>query len=372
VNGHNPVTKLYRQPDAQINQTMTLLANVLNIETTIDLGLDIGTANTLMCIKDKGVVVNDPTIVAVESDSGKLLAIGHEALNMHQKMHPGIQTIQPVTQGIIADYDVALKLIRELLHTIRPRTLFGIHRLAISIPLGITEVAKRAVFDMAERLGAKETCLITEPIAAAIGAGINPVEPVAKMIVNLGAGSTQIAVVSLGGIVSGESLAVSGNQINNAIIRYLRENNNLAISDYAAEQIKLKLATCSGKIENDCRLTVKGFNLRSGFPETQEISSVTIREIITTLLQEIVTAIKKSIEVLADKPDVAVDILERGMYLTGGGALLTGIDRKIQTETGLAVTTCDEPDIAVSKGLCTILENIENYRPVLITNRKQK
>ncbi|NTV09071.1 MAG: rod shape-determining protein, partial [Chlorobium limicola] len=295
---------------------MTLFANVLNIETTIDLGLDIGTANTLMCIKDKGVVVNEPTIVAVESDSGKLLAIGHEALNMHQKMHPGIQTIQPVTQGIIADYEVALKLIRELLHTIRPRTLFGIHRLAISIPLGITEVAKRAVFDMAEHLGAKETCLITEPIAAAIGAGINPVESVAKMIVNLGAGSTQIAVISLGGIVSGESLAVSGNQINNAIIRYLRENNNLAISDYAAEQIKLKLATCSGIIETDCRLTVKGFNLRSGFPETQEISSVTIREIITVLLQEIVTAIKKSIEVLADKPDVAVDILEHGLYLT--------------------------------------------------------
>ncbi|MBN1278255.1 MAG: rod shape-determining protein [Chlorobiaceae bacterium] len=351
---------------------MTLLANVLNIETTIDLGLDIGTANTLLCIKDKGIVVNEPTMVAVESDSGKLIAIGREALNMHQKMHPGIQTIMPVSQGIIADYDAVLKLIRELLHTSRPRVLFGIHRLVTSIPLGITEVGKRAFFDMAERLGAKETYLVTEPIAAAIGVGINPIESVAKMIVNLGAGSTQIAVISLGGIVSGESLAVSGNQINNAIIRYLRENNNLAISDYAAEQIKLKLATCSEKIDNNCRLTVKGFNLLSGFPETQEISSVTISEIITTLLQEIVTAIKKSIEVLADKPDVAVDILERGIFLTGGGALLTGIDKKIQAETGLTVTICDEPETAVSKGLSAILENLETCRPVLITNRKQK
>ncbi|MBM3163607.1 MAG: rod shape-determining protein [Chlorobi bacterium] len=351
---------------------MTLLANVLNIETTIDLGLDIGTANTLMSIKDKGIVVNEPTMVAVESDSGKLIAIGHEALNMHQKMHPGIQTILPVNQGIISDYEPALKLVRELLHTIRPRVLFGIHRLVTSIPLGITEVGKRAFLDMADRLGAKETFLVTEPIAAAIGAGLNPVESVAKMIVNLGAGSSQIAVVSLGGIVSGESLAVSGNQINNAIIRYLRENNNLAISDYAAEQIKLKLATCFGEIDHDCRLTVKGFNLLSGFPETQEIRSVTIREIITTLLQEVVMAIKKSIEVLADKPDVAVDILERGIYLTGGGALLNGIDRKIQAETGLAVTICNEPETAVSKGLCTILENFETFRPVLIVNRKQK
>jgi rod shape-determining protein MreB and related proteins len=350
---------------------MTLLANVLNIETTIDLGLDLGTATTLMYIRDKGIVINEPTIVAVESDSGKLIAIGHEALNMHQKMHPGIHTIQPVIQGIISDYDTALKLVRELMHTIKPRALFGIHRLVISIPIDITEVGKRAVFDIAKHLDAKETYVIKEPIAASIETGLNPFEPVGNLIVNLGAGSTQIAVVSLGGIVSGETLSVSCNQINNAIIRHLREHNNLAISEYAAEQIKLKMAS-TDKLEKEITIPVKGFNLLTGFPETREISSVTIREIIAGPIQEIIIAIKKTIEVLADEPDVAVDILDRGIYLSGGGALLTGIDKKINNETGLAVTICNEPQTTVIRGLGKVMENFETYRPILSTNRKQK
>lgn len=347
-----------------------ILGNVLNIETFIDLGLDPGSANTLMCIKDQGIVVNEPTIVAVESESGELLAFGHDALNMHQKMHPGIQTIIPVNKGIIGDYENAQKLFRELLHHVKPRILFGIHRLVISIPYGVTEVGKRAFFDMAEHLGAKVAYLVLEPIAAAIGAGINPFEPVASLIVNLGAGTTQITVISLGGVVSGESLSISGNQINNAIIESLREKNNLAISEYAAEHIKLNIAT-TDRPDRESRLTVKGFNLLTGFPDTQEVSTVELREIITTSLQEVVTAIKKCIEVLADKPDVAVDILERGIYLTGGGALLAGIDKKIQSETGLNVTICNEPQTTVSKGLCTILNNFELYRPVLIDNKKK-
>jgi len=347
-----------------------ILGNVLNIETFIDLGLDPGSANTLMCIKDQGIVVNEPTIVAVESESGELLAFGHDALNMHQKMHPGIQTIMPISKGIIGDYENVQKLFRELLHHVKPRILFGIHRLVISIPYGITEVGKRAFFDMAEHLGAKEAYLVLEPIAAAIGAGINPFEPVASLIVNLGAGTTQITVISLGGVVSGESLSISGNQINNAIIESLREKNNLAISEYAAEHIKLNIAT-TDRPDRESRLTVKGFNLLTGFPDTQEVSTVELREIITTSLQEVVTAIKKCIEVLADKPDVAVDILERGIYLTGGGALLAGIDKKIQSETGLNVTICEEPQTTVSKGLCTILSNFELYRPVLIDNKKK-
>ncbi|ACF11957.1 cell shape determining protein MreB/Mrl [Chlorobaculum parvum NCIB 8327] len=347
-----------------------ILGNVLNIETFIDLGLDPGSANTLMCIKDQGIVVNEPTIVAVESESGELLAFGHDALNMHQKMHPGIQTIMPISKGIIGDYENVQKLFRELLHHVKPRILFGIHRLVISIPYGITEVGKRAFFDMAEHLGAKEAYLVLEPIAAAIGAGINPFEPVASLIVNLGAGTTQITVISLGGVVSGESLSISGNQINNAIIESLREKNNLAISEYAAEHIKLNITT-TDRPDRESRLTVKGFNLLTGFPDTQEVSTVELREIITTSLQEVVTAIKKCIEVLADKPDVAVDILERGIYLTGGGALLAGIDKKIQSETGLNVTICEEPQTTVSKGLCTILNNFELYRPVLIDNKKK-
>jgi rod shape-determining protein MreB len=347
-----------------------ILGNVLNIETFIDLGLDPGSANTLMCIKDQGIVVNEPTIVAVESDSGKLLAFGHDALNMHQKMHPGIQTIFPVNNGLIGDYDNAQKLFRELLHHVKPRILFGIHRMGTSVPIGLTEVGKRAFFDMAEHLGAKEAWLVFEPIAAAIGAGINPLDTVATLIVNLGAGTTQIAVLSLGGIVSGESLSVSGNQINNDIIQHLREKNNLAISDYAAEQIKLQIAAAD-RLDRDSRLPVKGFNLRSGFPETQEISTIALGEVIAASLQEIVKAIKKCIEVLADKPDVAVDILERGIFLTGGGALLAGIDKIIHSETGLPVTICDEPQTAVIKGLCKILENFELYQPALINSKNK-
>ena len=348
-----------------------IFGNVLNMETFIDLGLDPGSANTVMCIRDKGIVVDEPTIVAVASDSGKWLAIGHEALNMHRKMHPGIHSIQPVTKGIIADYDTAQRLFRELLHSAKPRILFGIHRLVISIPYGITEVEKRAFFDMAtEHLGAKEAYLVFEPVAAAIGAGIDPFEPVASLVVNLGADTTQIAVISLGGIVSGESLDVSGNLINNEIIRHLREKHNLAISEYAAEQIKLHIAA-TDRPDQDGRLTVKGFNLRSGFPETQEVSTAALGEVITAPLQEIVTAIKKSIEVLADKPDMAVDILERGLWLAGGGALLSGIDKKIQSATGLAVTICNDPQTTVSKGLSTILENFERYQPLLLDNKKK-
>ena len=332
-----------------------------------DIAIDLGTANTLIFIKGKGVVLNEPSIVARERNTGKIVAIGHEALLMHEKTHPGIITIRPLASGVIADYEATEELIKGLINKTKSQFSFGIRRMVIGIPSGITEVEKRAVRDSAEHVGAREVYLVTEPMAAAIGIGLDVKEPMGNMIVDIGGGTTEIAVISLGGIASGESLRVAGTDITNAIIRHFRKAYNLAIGERTAEDVKIKIASAY-KLEKEMTMMVRGRNLVTALPEEREVNSATIREAIATPISQIITSIKKSLEVT--KPELSADILDRGLFLAGGGALIKGLDKKINEETKLAVHISDDPLTAVARGTGEVLENLEKYRSVLLSTKR--
>lgn len=332
-----------------------------------DIAIDLGTANTLIYIRDKGVVLNEPSIVARERNSGKVVAIGHDALLMHEKTHPGIVTIKPLANGVIADYEATEELIKGLINKTKTQFSFGIRRMVIGIPSGITEVEKRAVRDSAEHVGAKEVYLVAEPMAAAIGIGIDVKEPMGNMIVDIGGGTTEIAVISLGGIASGESLRVAGTDITNSIVRHFRKAYNLAIGERTAEDVKIKIASAY-KLDKELTMTVRGRNLVTALPEEREINSPTIRDAIATPINQIIISIKKSLEVT--KPELSADILDRGLFLAGGGALIKGLDKKINEETKLAVHISEEPLTAVARGTGEVLENLEKYRSVLLSTKR--
>jgi len=340
------------------------LSSFFNMNSRIDIGIDLGTANTLIYLRGKGVVVNEPSIVARERSTGKILAVGHEALTMHERIHPGIVTVRPVSSGVIGDYEATLMLMKGLLNKAQTRFLFGIKRMVISVPLGTTEVELRAVQDAARHVGAKYVHLIYEPLAAAIGIGLDPFAPIGNMIVNIGGGTTEVAVVSYGGIASGESLRVAGSDINRSISRYFREQHNFAVSDYAVENIKLQMASATCQ-DNITTMNVRGMSYESGLPESMAVDSETISKVIAYPITQMVTSIKKHIEALVSKPELAIDILDHGIALSGGGALLKGLDKKIYEETKLPVVIGQDPLKEVIKGVGMILEDFSAYKPLL-------
>jgi rod shape-determining protein MreB len=331
-----------------------------------DIAIDIGTSNTLIYIRGEGIVLNEPSIIARERESGKVVAIGEEAMIMHEKIHPGIVTVRPLANGVIADYDATQELIKGLIQKSKSHYSFGINNMVISVPSGITAVEKRSVRDFAHHVGAKKVYLLTSPMAAAIGIGLDIKEAMGNMIVEIGSGTTEIAIISLNGIVSGECLRVAGNDMTNLIIRHFNKSYNLAISDTTAEEVKIKLGSAY-KLDKELSMIVRGVNLASGLPESRDVDSATIREVIATPITQIITAIKKSLEVLVIKPDISVDILDRGIYLSGGSALLKGLDKKINIDTNLGVHVCEEPMTVVAKGMGEVLENIDKYRDIYTT-----
>ncbi len=328
-----------------------------------DLAIDLGTANTLIFSRDEGVILNEPSIVARERNSGKIIAIGHEALLMHEKTHADIVTIRPLAGGVIADFEATEELIKGFIRKTQKKFSFGSRRMVIGIPSGITEVEKRAVRDSAQRVGAKEVFLVAEPMAAAIGIGLDVKEPMGNMVVDIGGGTTEIAVISLGGIASGESLRVAGTDITNAIIRFFRKAYNLAIGERTAEDVKIKIASAY-PLNNELVMKVRGRNLVTALPEEREVDSFIIREAIATPVSQIITSIKKSLEVT--KPELSADILDRGLFLAGGGALIKGLDKKITQETRLKVHVSEDPLTAVVRGIGQVLNQLDKYRPVLI------
>ncbi|MBM3422292.1 MAG: rod shape-determining protein [Chlorobi bacterium] len=344
--------------------------NGFHLDRGIDIGLDLGTVNTLIYQRGKGLIVNEPSILACEARSNKILEVGRDALIMHEKLHPGIITIRPVKKGVIADYECTVKMIKVLLDKVKTKFYWSIRRMVISIPMGITEVEKRAVYDAAEHIGAREIYLVAEPMAAAIGIGLNPFEPVGNMIVNIGAGTTEIAVICLGGIASGESLPIAGTELDDTINRYIRDHRNLAISDYIIETIKKTLSSAL-RLEQELSMNVSGLNIETGLPDTIEIDSETLRKVIATPLNQIIVSIRKNIEALSPKPDIAVDILKRGIYLTGGGALIKDMNKKIATETTIPVNMVDNPLTPVIMGIGTIIEDLPFYRTLLSTNKNK-
>ncbi|GIV54028.1 MAG: rod shape-determining protein [Candidatus Kapaibacterium sp.] len=331
-----------------------------------DVAIDLGTANTLVWMKGKGIVLNEPSIVAFDRTTKNIIAVGHEANAMVGKTHKEIRTIRPLKDGVIADFEIAEGMLRAFIRKVS-QSWQPVRRVVICVPSGITEVEKRAVRDSAEHAGAKEVYLVAEPMAAAIGVGLDVHEPVGNMIVDIGGGTTEIAVIALSGIVSDESIRVAGDEMTSAIVQYFKRKHNILIGERTAEIIKHEVGSAY-PTEEDVIIEVKGRDLLEGIPRMIEISSAEIREALEGSVQLIIEAIMNLLE--RTPPELSADIFDRGIILTGGGALLRGLDERIARETHLPVHVADDPLTAVARGSGKVLEHLSEYAPVLLKSKR--
>jgi len=322
-----------------------------------DIGIDLGTANVLVCVKGKDIVLQEPSVVALDKDSGRIIAVGSEARRMLGRTPGNIIAIRPLRDGVIADYDVTEKMLRYFISRVDGnRKLFFRPRLMVCIPSGVTGVEERAVRQAAIQAGAREAHLIEEPLAAALGAGINIAQPSGSMIVDIGGGTTDIAVLSLGGIVCSKSLRVGGDKFDDAIVRYIRKEFNLAIGERTAEELKMNIGTAYLPEAPDKEMEIKGRDMLSGLPRAVVVTNRQVYEAIKETLELVVAGVKEVLECTA--PELAADIINSGIVMTGGGALLDGIDRLLSKETGLPVFIADEPLTCVAKGTSMALTNL--------------
>ncbi|HEY4644066.1 MAG TPA: rod shape-determining protein [Bacteroidota bacterium] len=331
-----------------------------------DLAIDLGTANTLIWMKGKGIVLNEPSIVAFDRNTKKIVAIGTEAREMVGRTHRDIRTIRPMKDGVIADFEIAEGMLREFIKKIHANWIPS-RRIVVSVPSGITEVEKRAVRDSAEHAGAKEVHLVAEPMAAAIGIGLDVDAAVGNMIIDIGGGTTEIAVIALSGIVNEESIRIAGDEMDNAIVQFFKKNHNILIGERTAEAIKCAVGSAM-PLKEEITIQVKGRDLVNGIPKTTEASSVEIREALNEPIQTIVDTVKLTLE--RTPPELSADILDRGVMVSGGGALLRGMDERLRLETSLPVHIAEDPLTAVVRGTGKILESINHYSKVLIRSRR--
>jgi rod shape-determining protein MreB len=326
----------------------------------VDIAVDLGTANTLIYVRGQGIVLNEPSIVAKSKSTGKVIAVGNEAKQMVGKVHQEIETIRPLRDGVIADFEMADGMLQGFLNML-PISKLARPRMVICVPSGITEVEKRAVKESAERRNAREVFLIEEPVAAAIGIGIDISEPVGNMIVDIGGGTTEIAIIALNGIVTKESLRVAGDEMDEAVIQHFKRDHNLLIGERTAESIKCNVG--SALQGSDYKLSVKGRNMIAGIPKTIEVSSAEIRDALRDTIDLIVDAVKMCLE--RTPPELSSDLLDRGIILTGGGALLRGFDKRMRLEVDLPVNVAEYPLLSIVQGTGKVLDNIERYEDVL-------
>ena len=326
-----------------------------------DIAIDLGTANTLVYIKGKGVMINEPSVVARSVHDGKIIAVGYEAKAMVGRTHREIETIRPLRDGVIADYNMTDGLLQGFINKINMNRLAR-PRMVICIPSGVTEVERRAVRDSGERANAREVFLIEEPVAAAIGMGLDISKPVGNIIVDIGGGTTEIAVIALNGVVAKEAIRVAGDEMDESIIQWFRNEHKLDIGTSTAESIKKSVG--SAMRINSEMIAVKGRDLVSGIPKTIEVSSDEIRQSLKDPINLIVEAVKRALE--QTPPELSADILDRGIILTGGGSLLKGIDQLIRERTNVPVNIGEEPLLSVVKGTGKVLEDVKKYEPVLI------
>ena len=327
-----------------------------------DVAIDLGTANTLIHIRGRGIVLNEPSIVAIDSQSKQVREIGYEALQMHERTHKEIETIRPLKDGVIADFEVAEQMIRGFIRKVQESWLSSIRRMVVCVPSGITEVEKRAVRDSSEHAGAKQVHLIQEPMAAAVGIGLDIDEAVGNMIVDIGGGTTEIAVIALSGIVIDESIRVGGDEFDTSIVQYFKRNHNLLIGQRTAERIKCEIGSAID-LDPEMELSVKGRDLVSGIPKLRTISSENVRDAIRDGLEQVTTGVLRCLE--QTPPELGADVLDRGIMLTGGGAMLQGIDDMIRQRVELPVYVAEDPLTAVVRGTGEVLENLEHYERVL-------
>ena len=326
-----------------------------------DIAIDLGTANTLIYAKGEGIVLNEPSIVALNSEN-QPVATGHKARLMHEKTHKNIRTVRPLRDGVIADFEVAELMIRGMIKKVKLKWYSTTRQMVVCVPSGITEVERRAVRDSAEHAGAKEVYLVDEPMAAAIGIGLNVHEPVGNMIVDIGGGTTEIAVIALSGIVYSQSVRLGGDELNEDIINYFRRNHNLLIGERTAEKIKCKIGSAA-PLDEEFEMITKGRDLVNGVPRTRKVTSKDVREAISESVNTVVESITKSLE--QTPPELSADILDRGVMLTGGGGMLRNLDKLIMETTDLPVHIAEDPLTAVVRGTGAILEDIEYYRSVV-------
>jgi len=345
---------------------MNLFDSVLGIFST-DLAIDLGTANTLVYVKGSGIVLNEPSVVAVHTDNrlkNRVLAVGTEAKNMLGRTPGNIVAIRPMRDGVIADFEVTEAMLRHFIQKVHNRRTFIRPRIIIAVPTGITQVEKRAVRESAESAGAREVFLVEEPMAAAIGADLPITEPTCNMVVDIGGGTTEVAVISLAGIVYSRSIRIAGDKMDAAIIQYIKRKYNLLIGERTAEFIKTTIGNAYPDPQDLETIEVKGRDLVSGIPKILSIDSEEIRVSISEQIDAIVEIIKMALE--QTPPELAADIVDRGIVLAGGGALLKNLDKLLKEETSLPITVTEDPLSTVVIGSGKILDNIEILKQVII------
>jgi len=355
-------------PDQILSDEFSFLTRWLSSGRLIpvnDIAVDLGTANTLVYVKGEGIVLNEPSVVAIERESQRILGVGLEAKRMLGRTPGGIEAVRPMKDGVIADVDVVELMLRHFLKQVTAKRIFRIKpRVVVGVPSGITELERRAVRSSAMAAGAKLVYMVAEPMAAAIGVGLPVETPTGNMVIDIGGGTTEIAVIALSGIVSNTSIRVGGDELDAAIVTFLRKNYNLLIGEPTAEAIKIQIGS-TFDFGEEREMGVKGRDLVSGIPKTVTVHSQEVRECIQEPIQAIVEAVKRSLEITP--PELASDIVDRGIVMTGGGAQIRGLDRLLQHETNLPIHVDEEPLTCVVRGAGAILDDFNKYKRVLDT-----
>jgi len=349
-------------------QFLTGLYNNLFGFFSSDIGIDLGTATTLVYLKNQGIVLCEPSVVAIEAGTSNVLAVGEEAKRMLGRTPGNIVAIRPMRHGVITDFEISEAMLRYFIQKVNKSKRFVRPRIVIAIPSGITEVEKRAVEDSALHAGAREVITIEEPMAAAIGVGLPISEPSGNMIIDIGGGTTEIAVISLTGMVFSKSVRIGGDEMDEAVINYLKKNYNLMIGERTAEDIKIKIGSVY-PLEEELKLDVRGRDLVAGLPKTVSITSEEVREAMADPMSQIVEAVRITLERIP--PELSADLIEKGIVLAGGGSLLRGIDKLISEETGLPVHLAEDPLTAVALGTGKVLSE-EKYLKAIVKLQKRK
>ena len=329
-----------------------------------DIGIDLGTANSLVYVKDRGIILREPSVVAIQTGTNRVLAVGNEAKRMLGRTPGNITAIRPMKDGVIADFEITEAMLRYFIRKVQSNRMMVRPRIIISVPSGITEVEKRAVKDSAIHAGAREVYLIEEPMAAAIGVGLPVQEPAGNMIVDIGGGTTEVALISLAGIVFSRSVRVGGDEMDEAIIQYMKRVYNLMIGERTAEHIKISIGSAYPQSE-ETSMEVKGRDLVAGLPKTLTLTTEEVREAMHEPISTIVEAVRFTLE--RSPPELSADLVDRGLVLAGGGALLHGIDKLIAEQTGLPVHVAPDPLSAVAEGTGMVLHELKFLRKVAST-----
>lgn len=334
---------------------------------TKDIGIDLGTTNTLVYMRGKGIIIREPSVVAVNTRTDNCRYVGKEAKEVIGKTPGSIVAVRPLKDGVIADFDITITMLQEFIKKALKGTLFTKANVIVCVPSGVTTVEKRAVRDTCRKAGAQNILVVEEPMAAAIGAGLPTTDPIGSMIVDIGGGTSEVAVISLGGIVASRSVRCAGDSLDMAIINYIKKKYNLLIGERTAETIKIEIGSAFPS-ESEEQMEIKGRNLLNGLPENINISSAEIRDALAEPLSKIIDAIKVTLE--KTPPELSADIIDQGITLSGGGALLRGLDKLINRETGMPVYIAEYPLDCVAEGTGKILEDVDKYQDALTEHLK--